>query len=357
MRRGDVEYLIILGLFLSGLYVAVTGLVMDLFGLHRFLWHAYAGYTCAALAALHLALHWDRVTAYLRRRLERPRMRPRPDVRARELERLPSKRRQLILATLTGLGGFLLGRLTPRPPTWESADLGQRYHAWSKPGASSLLSAALDWGPRPEPYKRYPGVPRVALPDPRGFRGLSVEEAIEARRSRREYAPGALSLEQLSRLLHAANGITAPSRGFRSAPSAGALYPIETYVIVHQVAQLQPGIYHYLVPEHALEQIRVGDLRSAVTLAGIGQEMLGQAQVCLVLSAIFQRTRWKYRERAYRYILLEAGHIGQNVYLAATSMGLGACAVGAFLDDMLNELLSLDGEEEATLYIIAVGRV
>jgi SagB-type dehydrogenase family enzyme len=85
--------------------------------------------------------------------------------------------------------------------------------------------------------------------------------------------------------------------------------------------------------------------------------MLGQAQVCFVLSAIFQRTRWKYHERTYRYVLLEAGHIGQNLYLAATSMGLGACAVGAFLDDKLNDLLAVDGEEEAALYLISVGRV
>jgi SagB-type dehydrogenase family enzyme len=85
--------------------------------------------------------------------------------------------------------------------------------------------------------------------------------------------------------------------------------------------------------------------------------MLGQAGVCFVLSAVFQRTRWKYRERTYRYVLLEAGHIGQNLYLAATSMGLGACAVGAFLDDELNDLLGVDGKEEAALYLISVGRV
>jgi SagB-type dehydrogenase family enzyme len=92
-------------------------------------------------------------------------------------------------------------------------------------------------------------------------------------------------------------------------------------------------------------------------VAGIGQEMLGQAQVCFILSAIFQRLRWKYRERTYRYALLEAGHIGQNLYLAATSMGLGACAVGAFLDDELNKLVGLDGQQEAALYMISVGQI
>jgi SagB-type dehydrogenase family enzyme len=91
--------------------------------------------------------------------------------------------------------------------------------------------------------------------------------------------------------------------------------------------------------------------------AGLGQGFLGQANVCFILSAIFQRTRWRYRERTYRYVLLEAGHIGQNLYLAATSMGLGACAVGAFLDDDLNDLLGLDGREEAVVYLLAVGKV
>jgi SagB-type dehydrogenase family enzyme len=92
-------------------------------------------------------------------------------------------------------------------------------------------------------------------------------------------------------------------------------------------------------------------------VAGIGQEMLGQAAVCFVLTGLFQRTRWKYHERSYRYVLLEAGHIGQNLYLAATSMALGACAVGAFLDDTLNALLGLDSEEEAALYLITVGKL
>jgi SagB-type dehydrogenase family enzyme len=135
------------------------------------------------------------------------------------------------------------------------------------------------------------------------------------------------------------------------------LYPIETYVVVHNVVDIEPGLYHYAVAEHTLAQLRDGNLRTEIMVAGIGQEMLAEAQVCFVLSAIFQRTRWKYRERTYRYVQLEAGHIGQNLYLAATSLGLGACAIGAFLDDSLNDLLGVDGEEEAALYIVTVGKV
>jgi SagB-type dehydrogenase family enzyme len=127
--------------------------------------------------------------------------------------------------------------------------------------------------------------------------------------------------------------------------------------VVHDVSGLERGVYHYVPREHALERLRVMDARAAMVVAGVGQEMMGLAQTCLVLSAIFQRTRWRYRERTYRYVLLEAGHIAQNVYLAATSLGLGACAVGAFLDDELNRLLGLDGDQEAVLYVITVGRI
>ena len=360
MRRKDLEYVVIAALIASGLYVAISGLVTDLFGLHQFALHRYAGYVCAALTVLHLALNWGRVTAYLRRRFGRPREREAPAPTRRERVSLLG-RRQLLVSALAAAGGFVLGRLIPgrrlAELPYEAADVGALYHQWSKPGYSQALGAVLDWGGQPERYKTYADVERIALPDPHGYQGLSLEEAVETRRSVRDYSGEPLSQEELSRLLHAAQGITEDRWGFRAAPSAGALYPIELYAVVHNVAGVEPGVYHYAVREHGLELLQAGDFRAAVTQAGLWQTFLGQANVCFVLSAIFQRTRWKYRERAYRYVLLEAGHIGQNLYLAATSMGLGACAVGAFLDDDLNDLLGLDGKDEAALYIISVGKV
>ncbi len=151
-----------------------------------------------------------------------------------------------------------------------------------------------------------------------------------------------------------ATGITG-SGGFRTAPSAGAQYPIETYVVAARVEGIAPVIYHYAAADHALERVRGGTFGGDLVIAGLGQGFLGQAPVVLVLSAIFGRLRWRYRERAYRYALLEAGHIGQNVYLAAEAAGLGACAVGAFFDDALNRLLDLDGVEEAALMLLPVG--
>jgi SagB-type dehydrogenase family enzyme len=364
MIRKDWDYLIIAAMLLSGLYMATTGLVMDFFGLHQFAFHNYVGYAWAALTGLHLALNWRRVMAYLRRRFASPPGRefPAPQERALSLGR-----RGFLVSALAAVGGFALGRLIPGgrvteltdkvATTYLEGDVGQIYHQWSKPGYSLALGAMLNWGGQPERYKTYPDAGRITLPNPLGYRGLSLEETIEARRSIRDYATASLSLEELSRLLHAAQGVTDQRRGFRAAPSAGALYPIETYAVVHDVSGLEPGIYHYAAANHTLERLRVGNLRAEIMVAGIGQEMLGQAQVCFVLSAIFQRTRWKYRERTYRYVLLETGHIGQNLYLAATSMGLGACAVGAFLDDEVNNLLGVDGKEEAALYLISVGRV
>jgi len=358
VRKRDIDYLVITALLLSGLYVATTGLVMDWFGLHRFAYHQFVGYAWAALAVAHVALNWGRIRAYLRLRFERA---PGREVAAQEEQAPIPGRRELLIPILGAVGGFILGRLVPSQqvvtkPGYAEGDVGTLYHQWSKPGYSSVRGVFLDWGDRPERYKTYPQAEQIALPDPHGYRGLSLGEAIETRRSIRDYRDEALSLEELSRLLHAAQGITAPRRGFRAAPSAGALYPIETYAVVHDVSGLETGLYHYAVLDHRLEQLQARNLRGAIMIAGIGQEMLGQSQVCFVLSVIFQRLRWKYRERTYRYSLLEAGHIGQNLYLAATSMGLGACAVGAFLDDELNDLLELDGQEETALYMISVGQ-
>jgi SagB-type dehydrogenase family enzyme len=366
MRRKDLDYLVIFAMFFSGLYVAVSGLVAGLFGFPQFFLHRYAGYVCVGLILFHLVLNWGRVTGYLRRRLGRRSRTVQPTKPPPERGLLVA-RRQLLVSALAAAGGYVLGWLMPPQSSARvslpegPADIGDLYHRWSKPGYSGALGTLLDWGGRPSQVKTYPDAERIPLPAPHarveGHQGLSLDEAIERRRSVRDYAAESLPLEALSRLLHAAQGITDGRWGFRAAPSAGALYPIELYAVVHDVTGLELGLYHYAAREHELERMRSGDLRGEVMAAGLWQEFLGTANVCFVLSAIFQRTRWRYRERTYRYVLLEAGHIGQNLYLAATGMGLGACAVGAFLDDRLNDLLALDGKEEAVLYLISVGAV
>ena len=358
MRRRDLDYAVISVMVLSGLYVTVTGVVADLFGLHQFVYHRYAGYVCAGFILLHVALNWRRVMAYVGRLFSSRGKREVREERGDEEAAATPARRQVLIAALSAAAGFLAGWLIPdRGPDLpgEARDVGELYHEWSKPGRSFPIPLP-NWGERPPRYKAYPDAEQIPLPDPGGFQGLRVEGTLQMRRSVRDYADRSLSLVELSRLLWAAQGITEERLEFRAAPSAGALYPIETYPVVHDVADLASGIYHYAVREHGLERLERGDFRGAVTQAGLYQAFLGEANVCFVLSAVFQRTRWRYRERAYRYVLLEAGHIAQNLYLEATSMGLGACAVGAFLDGRLNDLLGLEGVEEAALYVISVGQ-
>jgi len=141
----------------------------------------------------------------------------------------------------------------------------------------------------------------------------------------------------------------------RSAPSAGALYPFELYVVANNVEGLTRGLYHYAVREHQLELLRTGDLKAEITNAALKQEMLGEADVSFVLAAVFDRIRHKYGERGFRYVYIEAGHISQNIYLQAVSLSLGSVAVGAFLDNKVNTLIGVDGKNEAVIYLHAVG--
>lgn len=202
------------------------------------------------------------------------------------------------------------------------------------------------------PYKVYPNAEVVKLPKAI-YQGITVENALAKRRSKRSYSSKPLSLTQLSQLLFAAQGLTSNSR--RTAPSAAAKYPIETYLVVNNVEDLAQGIYHYSVQTHALEQIKTGDFSSEIISAGLEQEMLGEANVTFVLSAIFDRVCQKFGERGFRYSYMEAGHISQNISLQAVSLGLGSVCVGAFLDKDVNKLIGLNGFEEAVIYLHAVG--
>jgi SagB-type dehydrogenase family enzyme len=208
----------------------------------------------------------------------------------------------------------------------------------------------------PPQYKNYTDTKIIKLPKPE-YQGIPLEEAIEKRRSVRNYTRKPITMFQLSRLLFSSQGTTGKIYGtpLRTAPSAGALYPFEIYVIANNVESLDQGIYHYGVLNHTLELVQYGDFRKEITSAGLKQEMLGDSDVVFVLSAIFDRTRHKYGERGFRYVYIEAGHISQNIYLQAVSLGLGSVSVGAFLDDKVNQLIGVDGQKEAVIYLHAVG--
>ncbi|NLE99373.1 MAG: SagB/ThcOx family dehydrogenase [Anaerolineales bacterium] len=221
-----------------------------------------------------------------------------------------------------------------------------------------LPDGRLDWARRPEPYKLYPDRPQIALSAPETRDGGGIWAVLRDRRSIRRYQEDGLREVELSQLLWAAQGITRTGGGasFRTAPSAGALYPIETYLAIHAVEGIASGVYHYAVEAHALEQLKTGDCRLDVARAALDQEMAYHGDVVFVWTAVFERSKWKYGQRAYRYIYLDAGHIAQNVALGAVALGLGSCQIAALYDDEVNALIDVDGERESTIYMAAVGR-
>jgi SagB-type dehydrogenase family enzyme len=236
--------------------------------------------------------------------------------------------------------------------------IGDQFQQETKYRRGELPRGELDWANKPDTHKRYPEASRVALSDPQTTGGATIWDVMAHRRSLRRFQDTPLAEAELSQLLWAAQGITRRTRGyaFRTSPSAGALYPVETYVVVHSVDGIEPGVYHYAVENHALEQLRAGDYRIEIARAALDQGMAARANVVFVWTAVFERSKWKYRQRAYRYCYLDAGHIVQNVALAALALGLGSCQIAALYDDEANALLGVDGEEESTIYMTVVGR-
>jgi len=181
-----------------------------------------------------------------------------------------------------------------------------------------------------------------------------VEEALLKRRSVREYKGEPLSLAEVSQLLWAAQGITNPD-GFRTAPSAGALYPLELYVVAGDVADVAAGVYKYRIGAHELAMVRPGDRRGELAAVALDQSCIQEAAVDLVFAGVYERTTRKYGERGIRYIYMEVGHAAQNVYLQAVSLGLGAVVVGAFEDDKVKKTVNMT-DDERPLYIMSVGK-
>lgn len=217
--------------------------------------------------------------------------------------------------------------------------------------------------PLPPLSKEY-AAEEIALSSVFPPKGLRVEEAIRLRRSQREYLAKPLSLEELSRLLYHANGITGTTEAYglrdyplKAAPSAGGLTPIELYPVVNSVEALEPGLYYYHARRHSLQLLKRGDFRKRIAELCLEQDFLAEAAVVVLLSAVYERSRWKYGERAYRYVHLDAGHVSQNLLLEAVALGLGACCVGAFFDDEVNGFLGLEGSREFTVLGVAVGAV
>ncbi len=196
--------------------------------------------------------------------------------------------------------------------------------------------------------------PDIKLPAPRFEGNMSLEQTLLERRSIRDYTTEPLKLDEVSQLLWAGQGITAQWGG-RTAPSAGGLFPLETYVVVGKVEGLAAGAYKYRPESHELLKVKDGDLREKMAVANLGQTWVKESAINIVIAAVFQRTTVKYGDRGIRYVYMEAGHACQNIYLQTTALNLGMVTIGAFHDSQVKEILGMP-EDESPLYVITVGR-
>lgn len=194
----------------------------------------------------------------------------------------------------------------------------------------------------------------IKLPSPVLSSKTSIEDALNNRRSIRSYKNIPLTLQEVAQLLWAAQGITSKN-GFRTAPSAGALYPLEIYLVAGNIEKISPGIYHYIPTKHTLQKLKEGDVRIQLAKASIGQEPVKFGAADIVITAVFSRTTKKYGNRGTRFVLMEAGHVAQNIYLETVSLNLGTVSIGAFDDKQMKNTLNL--KEEEPLYILPIGKI
>lgn len=194
----------------------------------------------------------------------------------------------------------------------------------------------------------------IDLPKPKQKSNISLEETLSKRRSIREFSYDALTLNEVSQLLWSAQGITDSKNG-RTAPSAGALYPIRVYLVAGKVKNLPTGVYRYEPLKHQLIRTREGDVRESLSEAALGQPWVKNGAVNFVITAVYEITTRKYGERGIRYVHMEAGHVAQNVLLQAVALELGAVPVGAFYDSEVKKVLNLKDNEQP-LYIIPLGK-
>jgi SagB-type dehydrogenase family enzyme len=217
----------------------------------------------------------------------------------------------------------------------------------------------------PQPDLELPvpeGADLIALPKSEDLRipAADLRTVIEQRRSLRRYAETPLSLEELSYLLWLTQGVkrvTARPATLRTVPSAGARHAFETYVLVNRVTDLPAGLYRFIATQHALLRLPAPeDVTEQVMGATHKQESIAQSAVTMIWSAVTERMSWRYVERSMRYLFLDAGHVCQNLYLAAESIGCGVCAIDAFEDEFMNEVLGLDGVDQFAIYLGTVGK-
>ncbi len=250
-----------------------------------------------------------------------------------------------------------MDRTQPHPD-----DIGEAFQEYTKYKHARTPSDMMRGRPLPPMQKDVPAgsavvdLPRTAAGDERAE---AYWRWVETRRSRRNFARTPLGLEELATLLWATQGVLKVVEGhtMRTVPSAGARHPLETYVVVNRVESLDGGLYRYQPIEHQLVALRHdASLGERMAAACLQQNIVALCGATFVWAAVIDRARWKYQQRAYRYIHLDAGHVCQNLYMGCEVLGLACCAIGAFDDDVMNQLIGVDGREEFVIYLAVVGR-
>jgi len=238
-------------------------------------------------------------------------------------------------------------------------DYGDQFQQKSKYIRGNLPRHSLNQLIQPKTYKTYENITaRIALPKPEFLNSEDFWNVLIRRVSTRTFKKEPVEQNELNCLLFGMSGLTRiyPKFAFRSTPSAGGLYPIEIYPVIHNVKGITRGIYHYDILHHELECLKEGDFRNEVMAGCIGQKMTYKSAINFIWTAVIERSRWKYLQRCYRYLYLDCGHIAQNFYLISEALGLGACTIGALFDDEINKLLEIDGKQETVIYIGVVGK-
>jgi len=209
--------------------------------------------------------------------------------------------------------------------------------------------------------KPFDDAPKIALPRDMPPATRSFDETLQTRTTARAFGSGPVALAQLSKVLFHAYGVTRDNEGsefprpFRTIPSGGALFPLEVYVAVRDVDALPPGLYHYDPEDHSLDELRRGPEAERLAHCLVQHELASEAAAAILISAVFFRSTFKYGDRGYRFVLLEAGHLAQNALLAAHSLGLAGAPIGGYLDRDVDEWLGLDGIDESTVYMVLIG--
>lgn len=254
---------------------------------------------------------------------------------------------------------------TAGDPVWElyhensKMSRHERHSIFALPPSDARIVQTMNQLRTVKPYRDYP---RVNLPDTLPASTRALDEVLLARETAREFGPGEIYLEQLAKALYMAYGITRDNVGspfprpFRTIPSGGALYPLEIYIHATRVRGLEPGLYHYDPEDSFLDILTRGDESATLASYMFQEELARNAAVMIFVSAVFIRSTFKYSDRGYRFVLIEAGHLGQNVILTAREMGLAVVPMGGYLDRDVDRHLGLDGLEESVVYLLLLGR-